>query len=171
MITRNVDGGARGNPGPAGYGAVITDEHGQVLAELYDGIGISTNNVAEYRGLLAALEWALEHGHTRLHVKSDSLLIVQQMLGNYRVKHEGLIPLYRQARHLVAQDRQRHLRARPARAEQGSRPAVEPRNGSERVGRRRCSSHVAAGSSRSPVTVTDHYCAAMFGRFLRSTYF
>ena len=71
----------------------------QVLAELYAGIGISTNNIAEYRGLLAALEWALEHGHSRLHVKSDSLLVVQQMLGNYRVKHEGLIPLYRQARH------------------------------------------------------------------------
>ena len=101
MIIANVDGGARGNPGPAGYGAVIADEHGTVLAELYEGIGISTNNVAEYRGLLAALQWALDHGYSRLHVKSDSLLVVQQMLGNYRVKHEGLLPLYRQARHLV----------------------------------------------------------------------
>ena len=101
-LTVNVDGGARGNPGPAGYGAVIADEQGNVLAELYEGIGISTNNVAEYRGLLAALQWAADHGHTRIHVKADSLLIVQQMLGNYRVKHEGLIPLYRQARHLVA---------------------------------------------------------------------
>jgi ribonuclease HI len=103
VITAHVDGGARGNPGPAGYGAVITDQRGDVLAELYAGIGVSTNNVAEYRGLLAALEWALAHGHARVHVKSDSLLIVQQMLGNYRVKHEGLLPLYRQARHLVAQ--------------------------------------------------------------------
>jgi probable phosphoglycerate mutase len=102
MITAHVDGGARGNPGPAGYGAVITDETGKVLAELYEGIGISTNNIAEYRGLIAALEWAIAHGHTRLHVKSDSLLIVQQMLGNYRVKHQGLLPLYRQARHLIA---------------------------------------------------------------------
>lgn len=102
MITAHVDGGARGNPGPAGYGAVITGDNGEVLAELYEGIGISTNNVAEYRGLIAALEWAAAHGHTRLHVKSDSLLIVQQMLGNYRVKHAGLLPLYRQARHLVA---------------------------------------------------------------------
>ena len=102
MITAHVDGGARGNPGPAGYGAVITDQSGQVLAQLYAGIGKSTNNIAEYRGLIAALEWALEHGHQRLHVRSDSLLIVQQMLGNYRVKHEGLLPLYRQARHLVA---------------------------------------------------------------------
>ena len=102
MITAHVDGGARGNPGSAGYGAVITDDTGQVLAELYAGIGVSTNNIAEYRGLLAALEWALEHRHSRLHVRSDSLLVVQQMLGNYKVKHEGLIPLYRQARHLVA---------------------------------------------------------------------
>ena len=102
MITAHVDGGARGNPGPAGYGVVITDENGQVLAELAEAIGISTNNVAEYRGLIAALEWAAAHGHNRVHIKSDSLLIVQQMLGNYRVKHEGLLPLYRQARHLVA---------------------------------------------------------------------
>ena len=102
MITANVDGGARGNPGPAGYGAVIADERGEVLAELYEGIGVSTNNIAEYRGLLAALQWALDHGHASLHVRSDSLLVVQQMLGNYKVKHEGLIPLYRQARHLVA---------------------------------------------------------------------
>jgi ribonuclease HI len=102
LITANVDGGARGNPGLAGYGAIIVDAAGQVLAELYEGIGISTNNIAEYRGLLAALQWALDHGHTELHVRSDSLLVVQQMLGNYKVKHEGLIPLYRQARHLVA---------------------------------------------------------------------
>jgi ribonuclease HI len=102
VITAHVDGGARGNPGPAGYGAVITDEQGQVLAELYDGIGIATNNVAEYRGLLAALQWALDHGHTHLQIKADSLLIVEQMRGNYRVKHEGLIPLHQQARHLVS---------------------------------------------------------------------
>ncbi len=102
MITAHVDGGARGNPGPAGYGVVITDPNGNLLAELYEGIGVSTNNVAEYRGLLAALQWAAEHGHTRVHIKSDSLLIVQQMLGNYRVKHAGLLPLYRRARHLVA---------------------------------------------------------------------
>lgn len=102
MITAHVDGGARGNPGPAGWGAVITNEQGEVLAELFDGIGVSTNNVAEYRGLLAALQWALDHGHTRLHVRSDSLLVVQQMLGNYKVKHEGLIPLHQQARLLAA---------------------------------------------------------------------
>jgi ribonuclease HI len=102
VITAHVDGGARGNPGPAGYGAVLKDEAGQILAELYAGIGINTNNVAEYRGLIAALEWALEHGHTRLHIRSDSQLIVQQMLGAYRVKHEGLLPLYQRARMLAA---------------------------------------------------------------------
>jgi ribonuclease HI len=102
-IVANVDGGARGNPGSAGWGAIIKDQNGEVLAELYAGIGINTNNVAEYRGLIAALEWALAHGHKRLHVRSDSQLIVQQMLGNYRVKHEGLIPLHQQARRLAAQ--------------------------------------------------------------------
>jgi probable phosphoglycerate mutase len=102
VITAYIDGGARGNPGPAGYGAYIVDENGAVLAEIYEGIGIATNNVAEYRGLLAALEWAVAHGHTRLHVKSDSLLLVQQVNGIYRIKNEGLIPLYRQARHLMA---------------------------------------------------------------------
>jgi ribonuclease HI len=101
MITAHVDGGARGNPGPAGYGAVITDDNGQTLAELYAGIGTSTNNVAEYRGLIAALDWALRHGCRQLHVKSDSELIVRQMLGAYRVKNEGLLPLYQQARELA----------------------------------------------------------------------
>jgi ribonuclease HI len=103
VITANVDGGARGNPGSAGYGAIIRDEHGEILAELYEGIGVNTNNVAEYRGLIAALEWALAHGYRRLHIKSDSQLIVQQMLGHYRVKHEGLIPLHQKARRLAAE--------------------------------------------------------------------
>jgi len=102
VITANVDGGARGNPGSAGYGVIVKDETGTVLAELYEGIGVNTNNVAEYRGVLAALDWAAAHGHSRLHIKSDSLLVVQQMLGTFRVKHAGLLPLYRQARHLVA---------------------------------------------------------------------
>ena len=102
MITAYIDGGARGNPGPAGYGVHIVDESSAVVAELYEGIGRATNNIAEYRGLLAALEWALTHGHKRVHIKSDSLLLVQQINGHYRIKNEGLIPLYRQARHLMA---------------------------------------------------------------------
>ncbi|MCC7126956.1 MAG: reverse transcriptase-like protein [Acidobacteria bacterium] len=102
VITAYFDGGARGNPGPAGFGAYIVDEQGTVLAEIAQGIGVATNNVAEYRGLIAALQWAAEHEVTELHVRGDSLLLVQQMLGNYRVKNEGLIPLYREARHLCA---------------------------------------------------------------------
>jgi ribonuclease HI len=103
MITAFFDGGARGNPGPAGFGVYIVDDHGTVLAEIGEGIGVATNNVAEYRGLLAALQWAVDHGVKALAVKGDSQLLIQQMLGNYRVKNEGLLPLYRRARHLVVQ--------------------------------------------------------------------
>ena len=73
----------------------------QVLAELHGGIGIATNNVAEYNGLLAALGWAIDHGHTELHIRADSELLVKQMRGEYKVKHPGLQPLYVRARLLV----------------------------------------------------------------------
>jgi probable phosphoglycerate mutase len=101
MIVAYIDGGARGNPGPAGYGAHIQDGHGTVLAELHGGLGIATNNVAEYNGLLAALQWAIEHGHRRVHIRADSELLVKQMRGEYRVKHPGLQPLYARARLMV----------------------------------------------------------------------
>jgi ribonuclease HI len=101
VIVAYIDGGARGNPGPAGYGVRIEDEGGTLVEEFGESIGIATNNVAEYRGLLAALEWARRHGHHALHVRSDSLLLVQQMLGNYKVKHEGLQPLHARARLLA----------------------------------------------------------------------
>jgi ribonuclease HI len=93
-----TDGGARGNPGPAAYAYVLEDEDGEVLAAHGEAIGVATNNVAEYRALLAALDWARRHGHHALHVRSDSQLLVPQMLGNYRVKHPGLQPLYARAR-------------------------------------------------------------------------
>ena len=102
MITAYFDGGARANPGPAGYGVYIVDNNGAVLAELFEPLGIATNNVAEYRGLIAALEWAVARGLKELAVKGDSLLIVEQMRGNYRVKNAGLIPLHQQARTLVS---------------------------------------------------------------------
>jgi probable phosphoglycerate mutase len=102
MITAYIDGGARGNPGPAGWGAYIVNESGEVVAELHGALGIATNNVAEYNGLLAALEWAARQGVDALHVKADSLLLVEQMRGNYKVKNEGLIPLHQRARGLVA---------------------------------------------------------------------
>ncbi len=103
MITAYFDGGARSNPGPAGYGVYIVDEVGNVLAELHGSLGIATNNVAEYRGLIAALQWAVDHNITQMTVKGDSLLIVEQMRGNYKVKNEGLKPLHLQARMLVMQ--------------------------------------------------------------------
>jgi len=98
-----IDGGARGNPGPAGFGVRIEQRDGTLVAEFSEAIGIATNNVAEYRGLLAALEWAKRHGCRELRVRSDSLLLVQQMLGNYKVKHAGLQPLHARAR-LLAHD-------------------------------------------------------------------
>jgi ribonuclease HI len=101
MIVAYIDGGARGNPGPAGYGVRIEQGDGTLVDEFCESIGTATNNVAEYRGLLAALEWARAHAHTRLHVRSDSQLLVQQMLGNYRVRNAGLQPLYEKARLLA----------------------------------------------------------------------
>ena len=88
MITAYIDGGSRGNPGPAGYGVRIVDDEGGV--------------VAEYNGLLAALSWAVDHGHRSLHIRSDSELLVKQLRGEYRVKNPGLQPLYEDARQLVA---------------------------------------------------------------------
>src|SRR6266850_7400340 len=92
-IVAYIDGGARGNPGPAGYGVRIERPDGTLIEEFGDSIGVATNNVAEYRGLIAALEWARTRGHKALHVRSDSLLLVQQMRGNFKVKHPGLQPL------------------------------------------------------------------------------
>lgn len=96
-----IDGGARGNPGPAGFGVRVEHPDGSLIEEFSESIGTATNNVAEYRGLLAALEWAKAHGHRSLHVRSDSLLLVEQMLGNYKVKNEGLRPLHAKARLLA----------------------------------------------------------------------
>lgn len=96
----NVDGGARGNPGPAGYGVRIERPDGSVV-ELKQALGVTTNNVAEYSGLLAALTWAVEHGIGQLHVRSDSELLVKQMRGEYRVKNAGLLPLYERAKRLT----------------------------------------------------------------------
>jgi probable phosphoglycerate mutase len=96
-----IDGGARGNPGPAGFGVRIERPDGTLVEEFSEAIGHATNNVAEYRGLLAALEWAKARGEKVLHVRSDSLLLVQQMLGNYKVKNAGLQPLHAKARLLA----------------------------------------------------------------------
>lgn len=98
----HVDGGARGNPGPAGIGAVLFDGDGNAVAELAETIGEATNNVAEYKALIAGITLAAERGITRLEVYSDSELIVKQLQGSYKVKNEGLRPLYEQAAALLA---------------------------------------------------------------------
>jgi ribonuclease HI len=96
-ITAYVDGASRGNPGPAGFGAYLTSDVGETI-EICGFLGTTTNNVAEYAGLIEALRVAGEEGATELHVISDSLLLVNQMLGKYRVKHPNLIPLFEQAK-------------------------------------------------------------------------
>ena len=103
MITAYIDGGARGNPGPAGYGVRIESADGTVIDELHGALGVATNNVAEYNGLLAALEWAVDHDARELRIRSDSELLVKQMLGQYKVKHPGLQPLAARARLLLMQ--------------------------------------------------------------------
>jgi ribonuclease HI len=90
----NVDGGARGNPGPAAVGAVVTDPQGAVLAERGDYIGEATNNVAEYRAVLLGLELAREVGANEVEVINDSELVARQIGGQYKVKHAGLKPLF-----------------------------------------------------------------------------
>lgn len=96
-----TDGGARGNPGPAGYGVVVTDKDGAVLDELSEGIGWATNNVAEYQGVLAGLERARALGARRVVVRADSLLVVNQQLGRWKVRNQGLSPLAAEARRLA----------------------------------------------------------------------
>ncbi len=100
-FTAHCDGGSRGNPGPAGFGAVIEDAAGSVVARLSEYLGKQTNNYAEYAGLLAVLGWALENGARRLCVVSDSELMVRQMKGQYKVKNEGLKPLWAEAQKRV----------------------------------------------------------------------
>jgi len=98
----NIDGGSRGNPGPASYGVVIRDPRGEVVAKLKKYIGRTTNNVAEYYGLIAALDYAQQHGIRALRVESDSELLVRQMQGRYKVKSPELRPLFERA-HKMAQ--------------------------------------------------------------------
>jgi ribonuclease HI len=97
------DGGARGNPGPSGFGVVIQDEAGRKVAALSEYLGHQTNNVAEYQGLIAALEYAVANGHKALKVISDSELLVRQIKGIYKVKNAALQDLHGRAKELIAQ--------------------------------------------------------------------
>jgi ribonuclease HI len=102
-LIAHSDGGARGNPGPSGYGVVIQDEAGRKIAALSQYLGHQTNNFAEYQGLIAALEYAIEHGHKALKVVSDSELLVRQIKGIYKVKNLTLQELHARAKELIAQ--------------------------------------------------------------------
>ena len=96
-----TDGAARGNPGPAGAGAYICTEKGEAVAEIAEYLGETTNNVAEYKGLLYGLEKLVELGAKEVEIRADSELMVKQLNGEYRVKHPNLIPLYREAQALL----------------------------------------------------------------------
>jgi len=93
----NIDGGSRGNPGPAAYGVIIRDGRGEIVAKLKKYIGRMTNNVAEYYGLIAAMDYAQSHAIRALRIESDSELLVKQMRGQYKVKSEDLRPLFERA--------------------------------------------------------------------------
>lgn len=131
-MTAFVDGASRGNPGPAGFGAILRTDRGDII-ELCGYLGTTTNNVAEYTGLIEALLMAKEEGATEVDVVSDSLLLVNQMLGKYRVKHPNLIPLYGKARQLAAEFRRftiRHtMRAGNKEADRLANLAVDRANG------------------------------------------
>jgi ribonuclease HI len=103
FLIAHIDGGARGNPGPAGYGVFITDQGGKKVAGLSEYLGHQTNNYAEYNGLLAALDYALQHGHKALKVVADSELMVKQIRGEYRVKSPTLLELHQRAKKMIAQ--------------------------------------------------------------------
>jgi ribonuclease HI len=102
-LVAHSDGGARGNPGPAGYGVVIEDQAGRKIAGLSKYLGHQTNNVAEYQGLIAALEYAVANGHKALQLMSDSELLVKQIKGIYKVKNLALQDLHARAKQLIGQ--------------------------------------------------------------------
>jgi ribonuclease HI len=110
------DGGSRGNPGPAGVGAVVLDasvEPPRLLASVSETIGIATNNVAEYTALIRGLETAAGFGAPRVEVRADSQLLIRQLEGRYRVKHAGLVPLHRRAQELLTSYREVDLQHVP----------------------------------------------------------
>lgn len=100
-VIANIDGGARGNPGPAAYGVVIRNSKGEILTELSDYLGLQTNNYAEYSGLLAALEFAVNKKYLSLKIFSDSELLVRQMQGRYKVNNPTLQELFARAQSMV----------------------------------------------------------------------
>ena len=137
--TAHCDGGSRGNPGPSGFGAVIADPTGKVVARLSAFLGHQTNNYAEYKGLLAVLAWAKEHGAHRLRVVSDSELMVKQMKGQYKVASPGLRPLWEEAKLLSRQldsfEMRHTLRGGNKEADQLANDAMDKGTGRSAAGR------------------------------------
>jgi len=129
FVIAHCDGGSRGNPGPAGYGAVIEDQQGRILARLSEFLGKRTNNYAEYSALLGVLAWCLENGHKRLRVVADSELMVKQMQGKYKVNSPDLRPLWEEARRRANQlerfEIQHTLRGRNKLADQLANDAMD----------------------------------------------
>ena len=153
------DGGSRGNPGPSGYGVWIESENGAPLAELSEFLGIRTNNVAEYQGLLAALGWAVEHGTEALRVVSDSELMVKQIKGQYSVKSPDLKPLYEEAKRRIAKldrfEMQHVLRGKNKEADRLANEAMDRgmRRGADRGAEKQAGTSPANGTAAN-TTVT-----------------
>jgi ribonuclease HI len=137
--TAHCDGGSRGNPGPSGYGAVVEDPAGKVVARLSAFLGTQTNNYAEYKGLLAVLAWAKEHRVRQLRVVSDSELMVKQMKGQYKVASPGLRPLWEEAKLLARQlerfEMRHTLRGGNKEADQLANEAMDKGTGRPAAGR------------------------------------
>ncbi len=130
-LTVEADGGSRGNPGPAGYGAVVRDaDSGEVLAERYESLGTTTNNVAEYSGLIAGLESAADLAPgADVQVRMDSKLVVEQMSGRWKIKHPALLPLASRAEAAARRLGRVTLRVGAAGPERSRRPAGQPGHG------------------------------------------
>ena len=175
----NIDGGSRGNPGPASYGVVIRDPRGEIVARLKKYIGRTTNNVAEYYGLIAALDYAQSHSIGALRIESDSELLVKQMRGQYKVKSADLKPLYERAKKMSQtfaafridhvyreQNREADLLANEALDETASKPAAsehgrrkskfEKRNSQFNSGGQSCDQSSRAFSQRRPLSSRRH---------------
>ena len=157
ILIAYCDGGSRGNPGPSGYGVFFEDEHGSPVGELSEFLGVKTNNVAEYSGLLAALGFAVEHGYTHLRVISDSELMVKQMKGQYRVNSPDLKPLYEKAKRRAGQlkkfEMQHVLRGKNKEADRLANEAMDKGTGRGPAGRpaaARIDAVAASAAQRTP---------------------
>ena len=152
----HCDGGSRGNPGPAGFGAVLEDRNGAILARLSEYLGKRTNNYAEYSALLAVLAWTLEHGYRRLRVVADSELMVRQMQGRYKVNSPDLRPLWEEARKRASQldffEMQHTLRGGNKLADQLANEAMDRGMGrtADRSGSGDSRSHSTSANAKSP---------------------